>query len=354
MLKCAGCGAAMSVRAVALPFCAECLRKGSDEVLAAAARTHVRGREPFGLPQQPPRSDGGKRCGFCVQDCRMAEGERGYCGLRENQGGRLRHFAGTAKAGLLHYYHDPLPTNCVADWVCSGSQQRGFENLAVFYGGCTFNCLNCQNWHHRDLVEAMKPLVPAEELAAAVDGRTHCACFFGGDPSAQMPHALATARRLARRGVRVCWETNGSMNPRFLQSAVKLSLATGGIVKFDLKAFSSGTHRALTGADNRRTLENFVLACSWRRWREKPPLVVASTLLIPGVIDAKEVGLIAAFIAQQGKDIPYALLAFHPQFLLSDLPATSRKHAWEAQQAAREAGLENVRVGNLHLLGSAY
>jgi len=276
--------------------------------------------------------------------------------LRGNRGGRLHHFAGTARAGILHYYFDPLPTNCVADWVCAGSHRRGSYNLAVFYGGCSFDCLNCQNWHHRELVGARHPLVSAAELAAAADEQTFCVCFFGGDPSCQMPHALATARRLAGRGLRICWETNGNMNPQFLRSAVKLSLASGGTIKFDLKAYSPGIHRALTGADNARTLSNFAAACELAQGAPagRQPPVIASTLLIPGYIDTREIGAIAGFIAGISPAIPYALLAFHPQFALSDLPATSRGHALAAQQAARAAGLSNVRVGNLHLLGAAY
>ena len=49
--------------------------------------------------------------------------------------------------------------------------------------------------------------------------------------------------------------------------------------------------------------------------------------------------------------IPYALLAFAPNCYMSDLPCTSVHHAREAEAAARNAGLDNVRIGNKHLLG---
>jgi pyruvate formate lyase activating enzyme len=63
------------------------------------------------------------------------------------------------------------------------------------------------------------------------------------------------------------------------------------------------------------------------------------------------VGKIAAFIASVNPHIPYALLAFAPNFYMHDLPCTSARHAQEAEHAARQAGLLNVRVGNRHLLG---
>ena len=168
------------------------------------------------------------RCPLCVNDCRIPEGQRGFCGLRENQQGKLVHLAGTPSKGILHWYHDPLPTNCVADWVCEGHTQYGHVNLAVFYGACSFNCLFCQNWHYRQM-DAQGKGMSAEELAAQAQARTFCVCYFGGDPTPQMPHALATSRILAEQGVRVCWETNGTMQPKLLDRAVRLSLETGGV-----------------------------------------------------------------------------------------------------------------------------
>jgi pyruvate formate lyase activating enzyme len=282
--------------------------------------------------------------------------------MRTVRSGRLTHLAGTPRRGLLHWYRDPLPTNCVADWVCTGHRQRGKHNLAVFYGSCTFNCLFCQNWHYRETdpttgrgtgnVLAMS----AEQLAASANAQTFCVCYFGGDPASQMPHALASARALARRGVVVCWETAGNSHPRLLDQALDLALATGGCVKFDLKAFDDRLHRALTGVSNQQTLENFRRAASHfdERHPEGSPPVVVSTLLVPGYVDPDEIGRIAEFIADVEPRTPYALLAFAPNFFMPDLPRTSVAHCNEAQSAAHRAGLENVRVGNLHLLSRAY
>ena len=75
-----------------------------------------------------------------------------------------------------------------------------------------------------------------------------------------MPHSLATLKYLAERGVRICWETNGILHPKFMQRAVQYALDTGGCVKFDLKAFNQGLHIALTYVSNQRILKNFALA----------------------------------------------------------------------------------------------
>lgn len=143
------------------------------------------------------------------------------------------------------------------------------------------------------------------------------------------------------------------MHPRLLQTAVQLSFDTGGCVKFDLKAFDDSLNRALTGVSNRSVLDNFALAARWASRRPEPPLVVASTLLVPGYVDADQVGSLARFIAAIDRDIPYALLAFAPAFEMADLPCTTLSEALAAESAAREAGLTRVRIGNRHLLGAS-
>jgi pyruvate formate lyase activating enzyme len=270
----------------------------------------------------------------------------------------------------VSWYYDPLPTNCVADWVCPGGTgagypnfayrqgaEYGYKNLAVFYQACSFDCLFCQNWHFR-YAARKENWVSASKLAKEVDEHTACICYFGGDPTPQLPHSIRTSRlALASnksRILRICWETNGSMHPALLRQMAELSLSSGGCIKFDLKAWNEGLHFALCGVSNRRTLENFQLLAEYIPKRSSPPFLVASTLLVPGYVDKEEVSAIAAFIASLDPNIPYALLAFHPHFMMADLPATSKRHAQECLQAARAEGLRKVRVGNLHLLGNAY
>jgi pyruvate formate lyase activating enzyme len=135
---------------------------------------------------------------------------------------------------------------------------------------------------------------------------------------------------------------------------VEMSLKSGGCIKFDLKAWDDGIHHALCGVSNRHTLDSFQWAGRFVSQRPEPPLLLAATLLVPGYVDKAEVSAIAGFLAGLNLEIPYRLLAFHPDFLLRDLPRTSRSHALRCKEAAEQAGLKRVAVGNLHLLGDAY
>lgn len=316
------------------------------------------------MPPSAPRSHQGKRCTLCVNACQIGPGETGYCGMRENRDGKL--VGANAQRGNVTWYYDSLPTNCVADWVCPGGTgagypefayrdgpEHGYKNLAVFYRACSFDCLFCQNWQYR-LSANDEATVSPSTLADQVDERTACICYFGGDPTPQLPHSLRASRLALERNrgriLRVCWETNGSMHPSLLEEAAEVSLQSGGCIKFDLKAWSEGVHIALCGVTNRRTLENFELLARRTRERPSPPFLIASTLLIPGYVDREEVARLASFIASLNPEIPYSLLAFHPHFFMSDLPMTSRQLAYESLQTARDAGLKRVRVANIHLL----
>jgi pyruvate formate lyase activating enzyme len=275
-----------------------------------------------------------------------------------------------AEIGNVSWYYDALPTNCVADWVCPGGSgagyprytysqgpEYGYKNLAVFYQACSLDCLFCQNWQYRSSA-TQASRVGSLELASAVDTRTSCICYFGGDPTPQLPHALRASQLALERNkggiLRICWETNGSMHPALLEQAAKLSLNSGGCIKFDLKAWSDELHIALCGVSNKRTLENFRLLASHIGERPSPPFLIASTLVVPGYIDKAEISRIAGFIASLSPDIPYALLAFQPQFMMTDLPPTSRRHAEECLEAAKMEGLTNVRLGNIRLISNYY
>jgi pyruvate formate lyase activating enzyme len=366
MGRCRQCGNKDALISGQLGFCGPCIRKNFAEVWPEIAQVHEDSRRAFKLPLAPPRDPEGKTCSLCFHACRIPEGGHGYCGARRVEGGRLK--GGTAAGAGLSYYYDPLPTNCVADWFCPGGTGRGYPryacregpeqgllNLAVFYHACNFNCLFCQNWTFKKAT-FRRDCVSAAHLAQQAHARTACICYFGGDPTPQLPHALATSRlalaaaQKAGRRLRVCWETNGAMQEAWLKPLLASSLENGGIIKFDLKTFSEEMHLALCGVSNSQTLKNFASLAS--RFGERPevPLLTASTLLVPGYVDLEEIHGLARFIARLNPEIPYSLLGFYPQFQLTDLPVTSRDFAHQARQVALAAGVKLVNLGNLHLL----
>ncbi len=309
-MRCEACGTELPGKTI--PLCPECARK--DIAREVAEKLH------------PKRGAAIEKCTLCSNEC---------------EGIAL---CGRPPYGALEYYEDPLPTNCCNAWFCRGSEMTG-TNLAVFYYGCNFDCLFCQNWVHKRIPERV---VSVEELVAAASrNRVKCICHFGGSPEPQLPFAIRFSRRAleVRPDVMICWEWNGAGNARLALKAAKLSSVSGGTVKFDLKAWNENLHLILTGRSNERVKENFA-----RIAEEFPEVISATTLLVPYYVDEREVDAIARFIASIDENIPYSLLVFHPDYRLSDLPVTPKEQVWRCYEAAKKH-LKRVNIGNLHLLG---
>src|SRR3974390_1551631 len=100
------------------------------------------------------------RCVACGHRCLLAEGRRGICKVRFNQGGQLR-----------------VPFGYVAGVQCDPVEKKPFFHVypgsdALTFGmmGCDFHCSYCQNWVTSQAlreVEALAPIttVTAEQLA---------------------------------------------------------------------------------------------------------------------------------------------------------------------------------------------
>ncbi|UCE29368.1 MAG: radical SAM protein [Candidatus Bathyarchaeota archaeon] len=370
MGRCQICSKQSDLVSGRLGVCLQCAREKPEEALKTTDKVHAESRERFGFPPKPPRNPEGILCGMCANNCKIGVGDIGFCGLVLNVDKQLVRKGGTPEKGIVQWYYDQLPTNCVAWWVCPGCTsagypkhaykrgvETGYSNLAIFYGACSMDCLFCQNWHHRNLGAKLESVMTAESLAAKANPQVSCICFFGGDPSVQMPHALKTGEiglrkaEQEKRILRVCWETNGYWKEEFALKAAELSLVSGGNIKFDLKTWDENLSRALCGVTNAPTLRSFKMI--GKRFLEKRldlPILTASTLLVPGYIDIEEIRNLASFIAEVDSKLPYTLLAFYPHYVMTDLPTTSEELAVRCRDIAEEY-LENVRIGNIQLFG---
>ncbi len=358
--------------------CSRCLREKPREALRIAMEPHYHSRRRLRLPLDPPRGSGLK-CSLCVNECTIPEGGYGYCGVRRVVNGVLGYRQG--RSLLVYTYLDPHPTNCVAEPLCPATTsrgypkytrtpgvERGYYNLAVFAYGCTLDCLFCQNWEHKTALADeswrlhVKPL--DDFVEESLNPYVTCICYFGGDPTPQIPLILEASKRIVEEArernqvKRICWETNGLQSPAVMREMARLSLETGGIVKIDWKAWTPSIYQALTGVDGwkavERLKENVKVVANMMSERDEPPLLVVSILLVPGYVDVEEVRGIASYIASVDERIPIVLLAFHPDYMLQDLPPTSRQHALKAIEAVREAGVREVYLGNEWLLGDYY
>jgi len=353
-----------------LEICVNCIRKNSKEINQFIEEKYKKSRIQLNLPISAPKSSDGIPCILCEYKCKIGKTEVSYCGIRKNINGKL--IGPTRSYGYLHAYFDLNPTNCCASWFCPAGTGCGYPkysyskfgekntyNYSVFFYGCSFNCLYCQNYSHKlELNQIPLTNIEIYEIKALHQNNA-CICYFGGSPEPHFPFALNLSKKVLEKAekqnriMRICWELNGCGNSILVEKAANISLQSGGNIKFDLKAFDYNVAKALLGIEKNilnKVYENFKLVSKLINKRPESPLLTACTLMVPYYVDSIEVDKIAKSISEINNEIPFSLLIFHPCFFLNDLPITPLKQVIECYKAAKKY-LKRVNIGNLHLLG---
>ncbi|TXT59221.1 MAG: hypothetical protein BAJALOKI2v1_240049 [Promethearchaeota archaeon] len=373
MAECIFCGKRDKLISSTLKVCRDCiLSKEWDKIKPHLLSIHAKIRKEEGLAPYAPKDNDSEinfSCNLCVNECSLSSNSTSYCGLRnltKDESGELP--IPSKKKAYIHGYTDENPTNCCNSWFCPAGTSKGYPKFSVkkgpeygtysyaaFFYGCSFNCLFCQNPTHknihkrrlRDIKSIVKEIVENKKIT--------CVCYFGGTPEPQLPFTIELSELILKkidkkRIIRFCWEWNGSGNPQYIKQAMEIALKSGGNIKFDLKTFDKRLSYALSGQNNKRTLENFkFLGEKYFGARKNLPEMSGCTLLVPGYTMIEDIEEIAKFIASVNKNIPYSLLVFHPDYYMQDLPYTSKKHAYRCLEVA-EKHLKNVHLGNQFLL----
>lgn len=137
----------------------------------------------------------------------------------------------------------------------------------------------------------------------------------------------------------ILFETNGyGLTPKNLDLFKK-----SGIDSFwlDIKAWDNEIHKKLTGTEN-----NWILKLPEEILKRDFTLEVVS-LYIPNLVEADQIGEIAKHLAKIKVEIPFTILAFFGEYKLENLPSPNLDQMLQAYLATKEAGLKNVRLGNL-------
>jgi pyruvate formate lyase activating enzyme len=113
------------------------------------------------------------------------------------------------------------------------------------------------------------------------------------------------------------------------------------VYKVDLKSFNDRRYRELGGR-----LQPILETIAWLH--RSGVWVEIVTLLIPGFNDSdEELRALTAFLADVSPDIPWHVTAFHPDYKMTDVAATTAAMLQRAARIGQEASLRYVYAGNL-------
>ncbi len=272
------------------------------------------------------------RCVACGHRCLIAEGRRGICKVRFNQGGQLR-----------------VPFGYVAGVQSDPVEKKPFFHVypgsdALTFGmmGCDFHCAYCQNWVTSQALRDEASLVPVQSVTPAELVRSgqrlgsRLVVSSYNEPLITAEWAVAVFKQAKEAGFACAFVSNGNATPEALDFLRPWIVA----YKIDLKGLDDKRYRTLGG-----TLERVTAAI--RMVHERGLWLEVVTLVVPGFNDSEaELRGIAKFLASVSRDIPWHVTAFHKDYRMTDSPNTAAAQIVRAAEIGVEEGLRFVYAGN--------
>ncbi len=154
------------------------------------------------------------QCEACAHECRLKTGQKGICGVRQNQDGKLYSLV-YGKAIAAHV--DPIEKKPLFHFL------PGSKAYSVATVGCNMHCRNCQNAdisqmpvdHDRILGS---PVSPDEVVQAAIQsGCQSIACTYT-EPAVYWDYAFDIAQLAVRKKLKNVFVTNGYLSQKSLET----------------------------------------------------------------------------------------------------------------------------------------
>ena len=297
--------------------------------------------EPISVAEQHPAKywhtlvDGRIQCDLCPRDCRLHEGQRGACYVRGRAGDAM---VLTTYGRSSGFCIDPIEKKPLNHFY------PGSSVLSFGTAGCNLACKFCQNWDiskSRSFDKLADQANPEAIASRADELGCKSIAFTYNDPVIFTEYVMDVSDACHERNIKTVAVTAGYIHDQPRRDLFsKIDAAN-----VDLKAFTEEFYVKQTGSHLQPVLDTLKYLL-----RETEVWVEITTLLIPGLNDSEdEITKMSSWIAKElGLDVPLHFSAFHPDYKMTDIPATPSEALIRARQIAQSAGLRYVYTGNVH------
>jgi pyruvate formate lyase activating enzyme len=279
--------------------------------------------------------DGRVQCDVCPRACKLNEGQRGFCFVRANQGGKV---VLTSYGRSSGFCIDPIEKKPLNHFL------PGTPVLSFGTAGCNLGCKFCQNWDiskSREIDTLADAASPSKIARVALELGCRSVAFTYNDPTVFLEYAIDVAKACHDVGLKAVAVSAGYICPE----ARRDLYAHMDAANIDLKAFSEAFYKKLCFAHIQEVEDTLIyLKEETDVWLE------VTTLLIPGENDSDdELQKMSDWMMEKlGPDIPWHFSAFHPDFKMMDHPPTPATTLLRAREIALSKGMRYVYVGNVH------
>jgi pyruvate formate lyase activating enzyme len=275
------------------------------------------------------------QCDLCPRDCRLHEGQRGACFVRQRRGDQM---VLTTYGRSSGFCIDPIEKKPLNHFY------PGSSVLSFGTAGCNLACKFCQNWDiskSREMDTLMDQASPRAIAQAAKRAACKSVAFTYNDPVIFAEYAMDTADACHDLGIQAVAVTAGYIGVE----ARRDFYAKMDAANVDLKGFTDEFYVKICGARLQPVLDTLIYLCHETEvWTE------ITTLLIPGKNDSdEELEAECKWIARElGPDVPLHFTAFHPDYKMTDIARTPAATLTRARRIALGEGLRFVYTGNVH------
>lgn len=273
------------------------------------------------------------QCQLCPRRCLVADGERGFCGVRQNRKGVLYTLV-YAKPVAIHI--DPIEKKPLFHFLPSSTA------YSIATAGCNLKCKFCQNWE----ISQSRPeeveyvyLEPKDLVKKVKDSGSPTIAYTYSEPTIFYEYMLETARLARQEGLRNIMHSNGYINEAPLRALAKYLDAAN----IDLKGFSEDYYAKLTSGTLSPVLNSLKVL------KEEGVHIEITTLLLSGFNDDEgTLKKMCLWIKENlGPDTPLHFSRFFPMYKLTSLNPTPVESLEKARQIAIQCGLKYVYIGNI-------
>ncbi|WP_175059012.1 radical SAM protein [Thermococcus sp. 2319x1] len=305
---------------------------GEDEDLESLWKTHEEGMEKLrenDLKENPEKSLLDLKsliahrmlesCELCEFKCHANRFEEiGYCRVKESL--------------------------VASDFLHIGEEPELVPSYTVFFSGCNFRCVFCQNWDISQYRVGLRysPKEMAVKIAVAYAEGAKNVNFVGGEPTPNLPFILETLKYV-KVPIPVVWNSNMYMS----EKSMKL---LDGVVDVYLGDFKWGNDEdALKYSKAPRYWEtvtrNFLLAK--KHYRAE---FLIRHLVMPGHLECCTRPILEWISENLGKNVRVnVMFQYRPEYRAHEYPGIDRRltndEMFKAAELVKEFGLKNALVG---------
>ena len=272
-------------------------------------------------------------CEICPRECKLSEGQVGFCEGREVRDGVLiaTNYGQAASVAI-----DPIEKKPLYHVY------PGESILSLGPNACNLKCDFCQNWQ---ISQSRVPtrFVPVEDLLriAGRNGSVGVAYTYS-EPFMWYEYIRDSAAALKEKGLITVAVTNGYLNEKPFRDILPLIDA----MNIDLKSIEPDFYKKLCGGTIDEVLRNIQIA------HQEGCHIEITHLVVTGQNDKPErIEKLTQWIASIDPDIPLHISRYFPHHRYRE-PPTSTSFLEDAYRIARQS-LHFVYMGNIHIEGTS-